>query len=622
MSSEPTALLLIDIQEDFLRRPGLLPEAPQFVERISALLEGFRQLGLPVVHAHTRVSADGKDAMPHWRDRGVVACRAGSPGSIPPPQLAPREGEPLFYKRFFSPFENPGLAAWLEEQQVTTLVVAGLYSHACVRAAVLDAYALGLRVVVPQDGVATTDALHGEITREYLSSHGTTFAPINGILAALAEGRAIPPVIAHSEERTAIEHARRAATDWGGMRPERRGEILRRWRANLEARRASIIAGIIEEIAKPASDAAEEFDRALAHIESAAELASRGDEALADGLRVRYRPLGCVALVTPWNNPLAIPVGKIAPALAFGNAVLWKPSPQAMRTALALISSLRDTEGLPDDIVALFEGDGETARRLMLDDAVNAVSLTGGPASGRIAAALCAISGKPLQAELGGNNAHVVLAGADLPVVAEQLARAAFSFSGQRCTAVRRVIAAETVYADFLSAFVAVTEKLPVGPLLSKERALASQTMVDRAIAAGARLVAGGTCDAADAATFLPTILECADPNLEIVQRESFAPIVVMLKARDASDGLRLANAVPQGLLAGVSGGTLEERRFFLDRVEVGIVRLGGPPRIDAAAPFGGWKASGFGAPEHGRWDREFYARPQAVYDETMVIAP
>jgi acyl-CoA reductase-like NAD-dependent aldehyde dehydrogenase/nicotinamidase-related amidase len=622
MSGEPVALLLVDIQEDFLRRPGLLPEAGEFVERASALLEGFRRLALPVAHAHTRVAADGRDAMPHWRDKGVVACRAGSPGSLPPLQLAPADGEPLFYKRFFSPFENPGLATWLEEQKITTLVIAGLYSHACVRAAALDAYARSLRVIIPQDGVATTDVLHGEITREYLSSHGTIFAPISVILAGLAEGRAIPPALAHSEERAAIERASQAATEWGRRRPEERSEILRRWRTSLEARRESFIAGMIEEIAKPASDSAEEFDRALAHIESAADLALREEEKLGDGVRARYRPLGCVALVTPWNNPLAIPVGKIAPALAFGNAVLWKPSPQAMRTALALISSLRDTEGLPDDIVALFAGDGETARRLMLDAAVNAVSLTGGPASGRVAAALCAIGGKPLQAELGGNNAHLVLAGADLSAVAEQLAHTAFAFSGQRCTAVRRVIAVASLYSEFLQKFVAATKKLPVGPLLSKERALASQAMVARAIAAGARLAAGGACDPVDTSIFLPTILECDDPNLEIVQRESFAPIVVMLKAKDASDALRLANAVPHGLLAGVSGGTLEERQYFLERIEAGIVRLGGPPRIAAAAPFGGWKASGLGVPEHGRWDREFYSRPQAIYDETMLATP
>jgi acyl-CoA reductase-like NAD-dependent aldehyde dehydrogenase/nicotinamidase-related amidase len=617
MSSEPTALLLIDIQEDFLRRPGLLPEANEFVEKLLPLLDGFRRLGFPVAHAHTRVSADCSDAMPHWRDQGIAACRAGSPGSLPPPQLGPIEGEGLFYKRFYSPFENQELAAWLEERKIKTLIIAGLYSHACVRAGALDAYARGFRVVVAQDGVATTDPLHGEITREYLSRHGTTFAPIREILAALAEGRAIPSTFAHSEERAAIERARLAGTDWGQTRPELRAEILRRWRAKLEARRADIIKCMIDEIAKPEHDAAEEFARALAHIETAAQLAARGDEVMTDGLRVRYRPLGCVALITPWNNPLAIPVGKIAPALAFGNSVLWKPSPHALRTSHALIASLHETEGLPKDIVALFEGDSETARRLMLDDAVDAVSLTGGPASGRIAAALCSIGGKPLQAELGGNNAHLVLAGADLHQVAEHLAQAAFGFSGQRCTAVRRVIAVEAVYAEFLAAFVAATNEMSVGPLLSEERADTVQAMVKRAIASGARLVLGGT---RDGAIFSPTILECVDPGLEIVERESFAPIVVILKAKDAQDALRLANEVPQGLLAGISGGAPEERKFFLDRIEAGIIRLGGPPRIDAAAPFGGWKASGLGPPEHGRWDREFYSRPQAVYDEATMV--
>jgi acyl-CoA reductase-like NAD-dependent aldehyde dehydrogenase/nicotinamidase-related amidase len=621
MTIERTALLLVDIQEDFLRRPGLLPEARDLVERLSVLLEGFRRLALPVAHAHTRVAADGADAMPHWRDKGISDCRAGSPGSLPPAPLAPSDGEPLFFKRFFSPFENLGLLAWLKERQVTTLVVAGLYTHACVRAAALDAYARGLRVVIPHDGVATTDVLHGEITREYLSTHGVAFAPIAGILGALGEGRATA-----DDEHATVKRTSRAAAEWCLTPPERRVDLLRRWRAILAERRDQIIAGMIDEIAKPLGDAREEFDRALAHIDAAAELALRDGEAVADGVRVLYRPVGCVALITPWNNPLAIPAGKIAPALAFGNTIVWKPSPHATRTARALLACLDDTGGLPDDVVMLVEGGGETARRLILDDAIDAVSLTGGVASGQIATALCAIGRKPLQAELGGNNAHVVLAGADHAAVAGQLVRAAFGFSGQRCTAVRRVIAVESVYGDFLAAFVDAAERLPVGkpdrpdtiigPVLDPERV---QCLVDRAIAEGARLVAGGR---RHAAIFLPTILECDDPGLDIVQHESFAPIVVMLKARDASDALRLANAVPQGLLAGVSGGTSQERQAFLDRIAAGIVRMGGPPRIDASAPFGGWKASGCGCPEHGRWDREFYARPQAVYDEARGGAP
>ncbi|OAN51300.1 aldehyde dehydrogenase family protein [Magnetospirillum moscoviense] len=620
MTVERTALLLVDIQEDFLCRPGLLPGAGDVVERVSVLLEGFRRLALPVCHAHTRVSADGSDAMPHWRAKGNTACSAGTAGSLPPASLAPLDGEGMFFKRFFSPFENPGLIAWLRDRQVTTLVVAGLYTHACVRAAALDAYAHGLGVVIAHDGVATTDVLHGEITREYLSTHGVVFAPIAEILGAPA---------AENGEWAAVERTGRDADEWPLTPPRRRVDMLRRWRAILEERRDLIIAGMVDEIAKPLGDASEEFDRALAHIDDAAELALQESEAVTDGVRVRYRPVGRVALITPWNNPLAIPVGKIAPALAFGNTVVWKPSPYATRTARALLTCLRDTGALPDHVVTLLEGDAETARRLMLDESIDAVSLTGGPASGRLATALCAIGGKPLQAELGGNNAHVVLEGADPAMIAGSLARGAFGFSGQRCTAVRRVIVVDSVYCEFLRAFVGAAEALAVGlpdrpgtiigPHLAPVRV---QALVEGALVEGARLVTGGRCHADVPGAFLPTILECNDPDLDIVQQESFAPIVVMLRARGADDALRLANAVPQGLLAGVSGGTPQERQSFLDGIEAGIVRMGGPPRINASAPFGGWKESGRGCPEHGRWDREFYTRPQAIYDEVTGVMP
>lgn len=168
------ALLLVDLQRHFLDGPGLSPAPNELIDGVAKLLMACRDHGLMVLHAHTLVRPDGSDRMPHWKRAGTWGCVEGSPDSLPPPVLLPREGEPVFRKRFFSAFGNPDLDNTLMASGVDTLIIAGLYLHACVRSSVMDAYEHGYEVWLADEAVATTDPVHGELTRGFLEGRAAT----------------------------------------------------------------------------------------------------------------------------------------------------------------------------------------------------------------------------------------------------------------------------------------------------------------------------------------------------------------------------------------------------------------------------------------------------------------
>ena len=268
-----------------------------------------------------------------------------------------------------------------------------------------------------------------------------------------------------------------------------------------------------------------------------------------------------IAAVTPWNNPLALPVGKIAPALAYGNSLVWKPAPQAPELAMLLIETLRDA-GLADDCLTVVMGDAQTVRALLRRPEISALSFTGSERAGRQIAGLCGLKGIALQAELGGNNAALITANADIDNAASQLARAAFSFSGQRCTAPRRLIVEEAVRERFCAALLANVGELrigdpdlvetQVGPLSSKQAQARMEALVATGLQAGGRLLAGGRTPPALAqgCWFEPTVFADLPVTCPLVQEESFGPLVVIQAARDFEHGVALCNAVRQGLRA------------------------------------------------------------------------
>jgi acyl-CoA reductase-like NAD-dependent aldehyde dehydrogenase len=287
--------------------------------------------------------------------------------------------------------------------------------------------------------------------------------------------------------------------------------------------------------------------------------------------------------------------------------------------------------GFPTGLVGLVLGDRSTAEHLMSSPAVDAVSITGSSAAGCCAQAICAERRIPLQAELGGNNAAIVWSDCDLDDAAAQVAEAAFGSAGQRCTANRRVVVDAACWDPVLArlreaaATIAWGDPLEpdcrVGPLISDSARERVAGCVERAIADGAAVWAPQADGpqaarlAAEGAYYPPTVVCPAAPDAEIVQRESFGPLLVAQRADDWEAALQLLNGVPQGLVAALFTESEARRASFLERAEAGILKLGSATAgVGPQAAFGGWKASGVGPPEHGAGDPEFYTRPQTVY--------
>ena len=617
-------LLLVDLQNDFLGAPGLEPSAAEVVRGAARLLAGARERGVPVVHAVTSVDPAGGDRMPHWKTLDRWRCVRGTPGASPPPELVPRAGEAVVAKTFFSAFSSPGLSAALSGAD--TLLVAGVHLHGCVRATVLDAYARGLAVWVAEDAVASDDPLHAAVTRRYLDGRAARFAAIDELLARL-DGRGGADLAPGRLSARAVAAARAASAAWRAGSRDDRSRPLLSLAGRFEAEASAWARQLAAEIGKPVTQGEAELRRAAELLRAAAALPAPTFERAGPASAARRVPLGVVGIVTPWNNPVAIPWGKIGPALALGNTVVWKPSPAGVAAARRSLEAAREA-GLPDGVVTLVEGDHRAAAAVMSDAAVDAVSLTGSSAAGWAAQEICARRRIPLQAELGGNNAAIVWEGADLPRAAALVAHGAFAFAGQRCTANRRAIVETGLFDAFLEDLVRAAAALAwgdpldpstqVGPLVSVEARDRVAAAVARAAASGARVLTPHAAAPSGAGAYYPPTLVVAPAHeSEIVQEETFGPVLVLERAETFDDALRLSNGVRQGLVAALFSGPGPWRDRFQAAAEAGILKWNASTAdADAFAPFGGWKASGLGPPEHGAGDVEFYSRLQAIYGD------
>ncbi len=610
-----TVLLLVDLQNDFLQRPGLLPSLDDLVPSVAALLARARVEGMPVAHVRTRVQADGSDCMPHWRQAGTLECVAGTPGELAPPAFTALETEPIFFKRFFSGFGNPELETWLQQEAVTALWVAGVYTHGCVRATVMDAYERGYQVTVVEDAIASTEPLHARITRDYLDGRAARFLPAWRLgEQGRPSGTPIAPV---------VEAALAAWRVWRTRPLAGRRGALARFATELAALEPMLQQQLISTLGKPRRDAADEIRRARGHLAAALSLQDR--ETLAPGVDVHYLPHGVVTLVTPWNNPVAIPVGKLAAALLLGNSVVWKPAPRAHAIAECLQHSLMRC-GIPSGLVQLVPGGSEEVAQLAGHPDVAAVSLTGSVQTGRAVGAICAAADKPLQAELGGNNPMLVLADARFETQAPVWARLAFGFAGQRCTAIRRFVVERAAAPRFIRLMLAAiadlqlrdpdSESCVVGPMISPAAVARVAAAIAAARERGGRVLIGGEPATGAGNYFLPTLITDLPEDDPLVQEELFGPVAVLQLADDFEHGMALVNGVSQGLLAAIATTSQRSRELFAARAEAGILAGGDGLRIHPSAPFGGFKDSQRGPPEHGVWDREFFSRVQVRYAE------
>lgn len=432
------------------------------------------------------------------------------------------------------------------------------------------------------------------------------------------------PVAGKSMIDSAIAAAREGLDPWRAIGAEQRLKSLQAFGSQLKNHRDEIVDLLVEDIGKPIRYARGEWARALALIDAAAQQVDAGQDRSPTKTGYRREPLGVIALIGPFNNPLAIPVGKIVPALLYSNAVIWKPAIPGTRIARRTAELFAAATDRPELLPVLCGGE-QTACELM--SSCDAVTLSGSLKTGRVAQEICSARQTPLQAELGGNNASIVWPDADLSGAAASIAEGAFAFAGQRCTANRRAIVGTGIYDRFLDELVAAcgrltwgdptNEETQIGPLISSASCNRVAGVIERAKKSALRAIPPlqkSPTPTGDA-WLSPAIICCDDPNHEVVQEETFGPVLVVQRARDWDDAISLCNCVEQGLAAALFSGSETLIEDFLRRAKAGILKINSST-ADAAVdlPFGGWKASGIGPPEHGPANREFFTRTQAIY--------
>jgi acyl-CoA reductase-like NAD-dependent aldehyde dehydrogenase len=631
-------LLLVDLQRDYLASPDLEPAAGPLVRKAGALLQGCREIGVPVAHVWTTVSRDDDRRMPHWKREGRWLCEEGTPGHAPPPGLEPTGQESVVHKASFNAFLGGDLDRVLDASGADLLVVAGVHLHGCVRQAVLDAYERhGMAIWVVEDATASDDPVHAAITRRYLERRAARFIAVREALTTLrTPGGWTRPPEAEEAVRSTAARCRAALAPWQVTDPAVRARLLERVADLLEPEAEALAHEMAASIGKPVRYGSIEVRRTAEMLRAVARHAGAVEDETNGSAAVRRRPLGVVAAVTPWNNPVYIPLGKIAPALAYGNAVVWKPAPAA-RSISERLARLLDDAGVPAGIVSVVAGGRRVAEAAMLDPAVDAATLTGSSLAGFGAQEICALRRIPLQAELGGNNAAVVWPDADLEHAARQITEGAFALAGQRCTANRRVVVHRACARELLDLLQRETASLSwgdprqpetrVGPMVSAgERDRVAELIARAGQALAPVLVSHGdgvpSVEGFDGRWYPPTIVPCEDPSHELVQQETFGPVLVVQTANDWDHAMELVNGVPQGLVAALFSSSPDLRARFLEGAAAGILKLDrSTADAEVDVPFGGWKASGVGPPEHGRFDREFYTRPQVVYPSPASTA-
>ncbi|MDF2704994.1 MAG: aldehyde dehydrogenase [Nonomuraea muscovyensis] len=347
-----------------------------------------------------------------------------------------------------------------------------------------------------------------------------------------------------------------------------------------------------------------------------------------ENLLVLRRPVGVAGLITPFNFPVAIPAWKLGPALTYGNTVVWKPSSLVPLLAMRLAGALVEA-GLPGGVLNLVYGEADTGAAIIEHPGVDVVSFTGSTEVGRAVIARCGALAKPVQTEMGGKNAAVVLADADLDHAAEQVCLGAFRSTGQKCTATSRLVVEDAVAGELLGKVAARAERLVVGdplaagvemgPLVSAAARDRVSAGVRRAVEEGAEPLAGARPyeegDLAAGWFTPPTVLALPGTDVDVWSTELFGPVVGAVRASGPEEALRLANRSEHGLSAAIFTRDLGAALRAVDDLDVGVLHVNSESAGTFPwVPFGGRKLSGFGPREQGRAAREFFTQTVTVY--------
>ena len=342
---------------------------------------------------------------------------------------------------------------------------------------------------------------------------------------------------------------------------------------------------------------------------------------------ITREPLGVVGLICPWNFPIAIPAWKMAPALAFGNTVVFKPADLVPGSAWALVEIL-SRAGLPKGVVNLVMGRGSVVGQTLLDSRdVNAISFTGSVETGAKVAQACATRGAKFQLEMGGKNPLIVLDDANLDVAVAAAVDGAFYQTGQRCTASSRLIVQSKIHDAFVDKTVtamkalkvdnALKEGTQVGPVVDENQLAQDLTYIDIGRNEGAELAWGGELLNRDTKGHYlsPALFVGTNNEMRINREEVFGPVASVIKVESYDEALAVANDTTFGLSSGIATTSLKYATHFRKNSAAGMVMVNLPTAgVDYHVPFGGRKGSSYGPREQGRHAAEFYTAIKTAY--------
>ncbi|MGB3831980.1 MAG: aldehyde dehydrogenase family protein [Mesorhizobium sp.] len=436
-----------------------------------------------------------------------------------------------------------------------------------------------------------------------------------------------------NDARQAIAAAKAAAPRWARSGPLERHAVLAKASREILERREELGALLSREEGKTLSEGIGEVTRAGQIFDFFAGEALRlSGENIPSvrpdiGVEITREPVGVVGVITPWNFPIAIPAWKIAPALCYGNAVVFKPADLTPGCAWAIAHILHHS-GLPKGVFNLVMGRGSVVGQALLDSPdVRALTFTGSVPTGRRIAEGSVRVMRKFQLEMGGKNPTVVLDDADLEVAVETVTQSAFFSTGQRCTASSRIIVTENIHDRFVAAVAERVRSLKVGdargagiqigPVVDQNQLDQDVSYLEIGKKEGAKLVAGGERLSRETPGFYlqPALFTEATNDMRIAREEIFGPVASVIRVKDYEEALAVANDTEFGLSAGIVTTSLKHATHFKRNAEAGMVMVNLPTAgVDFHVPFGGRKASSYGPREQGRYAVEFFTQVKTAY--------
>ncbi len=441
---------------------------------------------------------------------------------------------------------------------------------------------------------------------------------------------------AHADEaiaKEAIAAARAAFPEWSRCGIQLRADALDRVGTEILARREELGRLLAREEGKTLKEGIGEVARAGNIFKFFAGEALRVSGELAPSVRpgvaveITREPVGVVGIITPWNFPIAIPAWKIAPALAFGNTVVFKPAELTPGCAWA-VAEIISRSGFPPGVFNLIIGRGRVVGEILVTSPdVDAISFTGSVETGHHILLAATKRHAKVQLEMGGKNPLVVLDDAVLDVAVECAVQGAYYSTGQRCTASSRLVVTDRIHDAFVEKTVerlktlrvgdAVSPDTDIGPVVDQSQLDQDLSYIEIGRGEGARLLFGGERLSREKRGYYlaPALFVDTDNRMRVNREEIFGPVATVVRAKDYEEAIAVANDTEFGLSAGVVTTSLKHANDFKRRSRAGMVMVNLPTAgVDYHVPFGGTKGSSYGPREQGRYAREFYTTVKTAY--------